>query len=183
MGRYLMRTPKLGMLVCAICIFLSTGCDPVRKTSQIVHLQVSNSGSGEVVAGAEVQLKYDFERAEPLPPETGREPEWYDREASHQFKSEQWAESPWSIGTTDNNGRADVNLEYVRIDHTPRIIFKPPSWRDESEKPYLIKVAKEQIQEEFSLVMQPGASVQGESFTVSIIDIEEPRYVKLSSEE
>ena len=174
-----MRKANLALIVLAFYMFSAAGCDPVRKTSQVVHLQVSTSDSGEVVPGAEVLLKYDFERAEPLLPATGREPEWYDREASHQFECEQWAQFPWSIGTTDNNGRADVNLEYVRIDHTPRIIFKPPSWRDESEKPYLIKVAKEQIQEEFSLVMQPGASVQGESFTVSILDIEEPRYVKM----
>ena len=84
-----MRTPQLGILLCAMSVFLSAGCDPVRKTSQIVHLQVTNSTSREVVSGVEVLLKYDCERTEPLPQETGREPEWYDREASHQFKSEQ----------------------------------------------------------------------------------------------
>ena len=52
-----------------------------------------------------------------------------------------------------------------------------------SGKAYLVLARKDQVHEEFSLVMQPGASIQGESFTVSIIDIEEPRYVKLSSEE
>ena len=175
-----MRKANLALIVLAFYMFSAAGCDPVRKTSQVVHLQVSTSDSGEVVPGAEVLLKYDFERAEPLLPATGREPEWYDREASHQFECEQWAQFPWSIGTTDNNGRADVNLEYVRIDHTRG--SKPPFWRDEvSDKPYLIKVAKEQVQEEFSLVMQPGASVEGKIFTVTILEIEEPIYIELNT--
>jgi len=43
----------------------------------------------------------------------------------------------------------------------------------------MVKIKENQLQEEFSIVMQPGASVQGKSFTVSILEIQEPRYVKM----
>jgi hypothetical protein len=57
---------------------------------------------------------------------------------------------------------------------------KPPAGRDEiTDQPYLVWVKKEQTpEEESSVLMKPGESVKGKSFTVTVIDIQAPRYVE-----
>ena len=162
-----MRISKLGILLCVIYIFLVIGCDPVRKTLQPVRLQIANSTTEQSVVGAQVWMRYDYERNEPLSEQEQRP-----------SRREVWNQTPWDFGASDKQGQATVDIGYVVLDRT--IGSKPPSWRDwVTEKAYLVLIRKDQVHEEFSLVIQPGVSLQGKFFTVSVIGIQEPRYVKM----
>jgi hypothetical protein len=45
--------------------------------------------------------------------------------------------------------------------------------------PYLVRVEEgDQPEEELSVVIKPGASVEGKAYTVTVVDIQEPRYVE-----
>jgi hypothetical protein len=130
-----------------------------------------------------VSLKDDFDRAYSLSQKelngTNRkeEDEW------HRTKRNYWDRSPWFVGNTDDRGEAEIDAVYVEIDRTRG--SKPPPRRDDvSGQPFLVKVKERQSPEqELSVVMKPGASVTGKSYTVTVIDIERPRYVKGSATE
>ncbi len=163
-AEYGVPLPKLGILLCVLCGSLAAGCDPVRTTLQPVHLRITNSPSAQPVAGAQICLRYDYHRAVPLSQQVPSDREF-------------WSQMPWYSGVTDNYGKADVGIKYTSLDRT--IGPTPPSWTDwVSGKHYLVKVRQDQEHEEFSLVMRPGASGQGKLFTVHILEIHEPRYVK-----
>lgn len=167
------------ILVTLTCLcFSAVGCDRVRTTLQPVLLKVTDSASGEPKEGVEISLKYDYERAEPEPKplaqETRQPP---DPEFWYQHMKEFWDEFPWVSGVTGKDGVVKVGIRYTVLDDT--IGSKPPSWRDEvSGVPYLVKVKAEQERQEFSLVMRPGESVRGKAFTVHVLEIRQPRYVK-----
>ena len=155
---YIVQRQILPTLLCVSSMLLSAGCYPVRTTSQPVHLRISNSTSGEPVAGVQVRLRYDYDRDIP---------DW-----------RKWPpDDRWHFGITDNDGQVDVGIEYIVVDRT--IGSKPPSWRDRvSGIPYLVVVRRNQLYEEFSLLMQPSISAQGEFFVVSVLKIQEPRYIR-----
>lgn len=166
---------RLGHVLWIICSLSVAGCDPVRTTLQPVRLRVVDSASGQPVPGAQVSLKYDFETAEPLSEETGDTR--FSAEEWHQDKRKFWDEFPWFSGVTDKNGQATINAEYTGIDRTWG--SKPPSWADRvTGKPFLVKVEAGAVpEEELTVPMKRGASVKGKVYTVTVIDIQEPRYV------
>lgn len=158
---------KLGWAAfCAIIAILMTGCgDPVRTTMQPVLLKVTDSVSGRPVTDAEVSLRYDFDH---YVPKTDEWSEWK-RDTYKRF-----------LGKTDANGKANVDVVWTVLDRT--IGPTPPSWRDDvTGKFYLLRVAKEQVREEHSLAMQPGATIRGQAFTVQVLEIQQPRYIKTST--
>lgn len=154
------------IFICVTSLLLAAGCYPVKTTSQPVHLRIVSSTSGEPVAGVQVRLRYDYDRDMP---------EWrqwpvYVREKMHR-------DDRWYFDITDKDGQVGIGIEYMAMDRT--IGSKPPAWRDRvSGNPYLVVVRRNQLYEEFSLLMQPGISAQGEFFAVSVLQIQEPRYVK-----
>jgi hypothetical protein len=164
---------RLGYVLWIISSLFVTGCDPVRTTSQTLHLRVTDSASGNPVADATVRMKYDFERWFPLSQETLKPPEWW-----HEDRRKFWEEFPWSLGVTDKDGRAEIEIKHTKLDRTWGA--KPPASRDTiTGKPYLIGLAKgEAPEEELSVLMKPGESVKGKSFTATVIDIQQPRYVE-----
>ncbi len=149
------------------------GCDPVRTTLQPIRLKVVDSASGKPVAGAQVLLKYDFETAQPLPNETDQPAEEW-----HKHKREIWEQQSWIRGITDKDGQTDIAVKYTVIDRSRG--SNPPAWRDwVTDKPFLIRVKESQSpEEESSLLMKPGESMKGKSYTVTVIEIQEPRYVE-----
>ena len=156
-----MLTLKAGALLCASCV-LAVGCDPVRTTRQPILLKVTDSASGEPVADTDVSLKYDFDHYVPKPDEWN---EW--KRATYR----------WFSGKTNVSGQAEVGIAWTMLDSTwgPT----PPSWRDQvTGIVYLIRLKKDQAHEEHSLIMWPGISVHGETFTVHVLEIGPPRYVK-----
>jgi len=170
------------MAQCRICItsvltcwcLLTTGCDPVRTTLQPVFLRVTNTISGEPVADAQVSLKYVYERPDPSAVAKYQPP---DPELWHRETKEFWDQFPWCSGVTDEHGQADLAVKYTVLDRT--IGPTPPSWRDEvTGRPYLIRLDKDRVHEEHSLVMRPGESARGKAFTVHVLEIRQPRYVK-----
>lgn len=164
---------RLGYVLWIISSLFATGCDPVRTTSQTLHLRVTDSASGNPVADAKLRVKYDFERADLLLQETRNPPEVW-----HAEGFEFWQRFPWSPGVTDKDGQAEIGVKYTVIDRTRGA--RPPASRDWiTGKPYLLKLAKgESPEEELSVLMKPGESVKGKSFTVTVIDIQQPRYVE-----
>jgi hypothetical protein len=158
------------------CSLFVTGCDPVRTTSQTVGLRVVESASGNPVAGANVRLKYDFERAEPVSRERLTPPkDW------HEERRKFWDQFPWSPGVTDKDGRAEIATRRTAIDRTWG--SKPPASGDTiTGVPYLVRVkAYDLPEEELSVLMKPGESVKGKSFALTVIEIQQPRYVETKS--
>jgi hypothetical protein len=153
---------RLPLYVSALCITL-TGCDPVRTTRQSVQVQVADGQSGGSVVGAQVSLKYDFDRG-PLFAHVEHNREW-------------WEQLPWHTGTTNWRGQAWVGVEYTVLDRT--IGPWPPGSRDNvSNQPYLVRVTTNDLYDQVSLMMRPGESSKGIHFTVSLIKIGKPRYVE-----
>jgi hypothetical protein len=150
---------RSGYVLWIMCSLFATGCDPVRTTSQPVRLRVVDSASGQPVVGAHVSLKDDRETAEALSPDD-------------------WHQPPWFSDVTDKRGEADIDVKYTALDRTRG--SRPPSGRDwVTGIRFLVRVKQsQQPEEELSVVMNLGASVKGKSYTVTVIDIQEPRYVR-----
>jgi len=166
----LLRRSSWGLFWLA-CSLSMVGCDPVRTTSQLVRLQVLDSASGQPVVDAQVSLAFDEAAARPLSKETELTPqEWKKRIEAYQ--------RPGFRGVTNKQGQADIDTKFTSLDRTSG--SKPPTGKDfVTGHPYLIKVkAGEVPEEEMSLVMKAGAAVKGKSFTVTVIDIQQPRYVE-----
>ncbi len=162
------RTLRGLLFACGLFI---VGCDPVRTTLQPVRLEVVDSTSGQPVVGAQVSLIFDEATARPLSKETELTPEeWHKRIEAYR--------QPGFRGVTNKRGQADIDAKYTSLDRTSG--SKPPSWKNfVTGQPYLIKVkAGEVPEEEMSVVMKAGASVKGKSYTVTVTDIQEPRYVE-----
>lgn len=171
-----MLTRRYWYVVWIVWSLFAAGCDPVRTTAQSVRLRVVESQTGQPIAGAQVQLKYDFDTAEPLSEEKGQPP--LSPEEYHKHRREFWDQLPWFSGLTDENGQADIDIEYSGLDRTWG--SKPPAWRDEvTGKPYLVQVrVRRALEEQFSVVMEPSESVKGKLFTVTVVHIEDPEYVE-----
>jgi len=72
----------------------------------------------------------------------------------------------------------DIEIESTMLDRSSE--SEPPPERDEvTGLPYLVRVQKDQTPEEqASLMMKPGETVKSKSFTLTVIEIQEPRYVE-----
>jgi hypothetical protein len=150
---------------------LSVGCDPVRTTLQPVRMQVLDSASGQPVVGAQVLLAFDAAAAPPWK----EEPEEWRKKRIEEYKRAGFR------GITSKEGQADIDAEFTALDRTSG--SKPPSKRDfVTGQPYLIKVKAGEVSEQMSLVMKRGASVKGTSYTVTVLDIDEPRYVQTKND-
>ena len=157
---------------CVICCLLAAGCDPMRPTTQLVRLRVVDSASQQPVEGVKVSLTYDYITAEPLPPK-----HW-------DMTPEEWAEYQREnldcylafSSSTDNRGQADIDLNDTVVHPTRE--SNPLAGADHTGKPYLLSLKEGQFpEEEWRVVLELGASVEGKAYTVTVIDIEKPRYV------
>jgi len=93
-------------------------------------------------------------------------------------KRQTWEQDPWFRGVTDEDGQAGIEVEYTALDRSRG--STPPAERDfVTGQPYLVRVNQDQTPEEkLSVLMNPGVSVKGKSFTVTVIHIQQPRYVE-----
>jgi hypothetical protein len=135
------------------------GCTPVRTTSQTVRLRVVDSASGKALAWAPISLKQD------------------DR-APHPQSGEVGSEDPWFRGVTNKDGLVEFEVRYTVEDRTTG--SEPPPDSDfVTGYPFLVRVNEGRTpEEESSVLMNPGGSVKGKSFTISVIQIQAPRYVE-----
>ena len=171
-----MRPRRFTVLFCAAIGTCAGGCDPVRTALQVVHIRVTDATGGRAVAEAEVGLKYDYERAEPISQETHDQPEIW-----HEYNRKYWHQRPWFEGRTDADGTIAAAIVNTEIDHTPGFWPRPPGWRDESGKPYLVRLTVAGVQETLSVVLRPGATSRGKSFSVAVIEVEAPQYIPTDS--
>jgi hypothetical protein len=106
-----------------------------------------------------------------LPQEWDMTPEEWDK-----YKRDVYDQQPWFRGVTDKQGQTDIQARYTSLDRTSG--SKPPSWKDfVTGKQHQIKVSGgESPEEELNVVMEPGASVKGKSYIVTVIGIQEPQY-------
>ena len=137
---------------------LSPG-DPVRTTLQLVRVQVVEAASGKPVASASVSLKLD-----------------------HQTPRPQWDEvrgvDPWSHGVTNEQGKADIEVEYTMLDRN-RGSTPTPSSDLVSVQRYFVRVETDRSpSEEVSVLMRPGASATGKTFQLTVTEIHKPRYIE-----
>jgi hypothetical protein len=150
------------MLLCIGRGIVASGCplgDPVRTTLQRVRLQVVDSASGKPVASASVSLKLD-----------------------HQTPRPQWDEvrgvDRWSHGVTNNQGKADIEVEYTMLDRNRGSTPTPSSDMVNGQR-YFIRVETDgSPSEEVSVLMRPGASAKVKTFQLTVTEIHKPRYVE-----
>lgn len=170
--KYLTRT---------IWLLVALGCgDPVRTTVQLVRLRLVDSTSNEPIVGVRLMLKVDFEADESPDDEQLPRDEWERRKFI-------WDQAPWFHGVTDEDGKADIVVEYTVLDRSWG--KKVPAWRDwVNGKPYIVRVKRGQVpdvltkfgespEDRATVVMEPGEFAKARTVTVSVLEIQEPRYV------
>jgi hypothetical protein len=157
-----------------VCLF-TAGCDPVRTTSQTVHLLVIESASRKVVNGAQVSLKYDY-TAEPMPKGWRMTPQEYEN-----YQRQNWEHFPWSRGVTDRNGIVNVSVQYTALDRTRGP--EPPPNRDwVTGRSYVVQVRHDDVPSgTLRLTMKPGQSANGKSYTVVFLSTDKPFYIDKSN--
>ncbi len=174
-------------ILCAIFSLFAVGCppgDPVRTTSQAIRLRVIDSASGKPVSYADVFLKDDFDSAFRLSQQETSDWPFKEKETVQPPKAQRWyhrrvwEQQPWFRAPSDKDGQAEIEVECTALDFTQG--SEPPAQRDNvTGRPYLVRVKKDQApEEESSVLMKPGESVKGKSFTVTVTDIHAPRYVE-----
>jgi hypothetical protein len=155
-------------MVLATAIGSLCGCDPVRTITHDVTLSVMDR-QGLPVRGVKVSMKESWESWKTWGSGVRKEDEAHYREV--------WASDfvPWREGVTDAQGRGVITVKITALDHTRGNM--PPASRDTvSNREYIIKLKGQNVQEEVRLVMKPGASIKGKSYTVSVVEIQKPRY-------
>jgi hypothetical protein len=146
-----------------------SGCDPVRTITHNVTVAVVDE-KGLPAPDVNVSMKESWESWQSW----GRGVE----EADKAYYRQQWASDfvPWLKGVTNAQGNAVIKITITALDRTRG--NEPPAKRDTvSNREYIIKLQRQNVQDELRLVMEPGASVKGKSYTVTVIDIQKPRYV------
>jgi hypothetical protein len=120
---------------------------------------VVDAASGKPVAYASVSLKLD-----------------------HQTPRPQWDEvrgvDPWSHGVTNKDGLSEIEVEYTMLDRHRGSTPTPESDMVNGQR-YFVRVEKDQAsKEELSVLMKPGISVKGKTLALTVIEIQQPRYVE-----
>jgi hypothetical protein len=167
-------------LMWAVWSLFAAGCgDPVRTTLQLVQLRVVDLTSGQPVVGAQLLFKDDFEAAHPLDQTQLTREEW-------DYYKSLWEQRRWFRGDTDADGKAWIVVQYTCLDRSRG--SQPPAWRDwVSGKPFIVRVKKGQTpstitklgespEDRVSMVMESGASAKARTVTVTVLEIQEPRY-------
>jgi hypothetical protein len=161
-----MRIRDLGPLFLIMSAVLAAGCEPVRTTAQVIRLRLTSSASGQPAPSARVELKCDYRRDTPQAKQTQHLQKW-------------WNEKPWHSALTAKDGQGDVAVKYSSVDRTWGS-NPPPSAERVVGKPYLVRITGNGGHEEFSVIMQSDASVKGRHFSVSVLEIREPKYIDSS---
>ena len=161
------------LLLAVYCLF-TVGCDPARPTRQTLWVRVTDSASGNPIAGATVQIKYDFDRGEAELEKTKQVSDSR-REEARKF----WETWEWSSGVTHYDGQAEIASDVTTLDGTRG--STPPATRDQiTGKPYLVKVQRGREPEEvLSVRMSPGEVSTGKSSSVTVIKLETPQYTDI----
>lgn len=97
-------------------------------------------------------------------------------ESERAYFRRNWESRPWLEGVTDAQGEAVIRIESTAMDSTRG--NEPPAKRDVvSNREHIIKLVREDVQDEIRIVMKPGAVGAGKQYTVRIVAISSPRYV------
>jgi hypothetical protein len=99
-----------------------------------------------------------------------------------------WDQLPWFTGDSDEDGKTTIIVEYTALDRSHGV--KPPAWRDwVTGRRFMVRAKKWRMpgdlteankspEETMSLWMRPGESVTGKTLNVTVLEIQEPRYVE-----
>jgi hypothetical protein len=157
-------------IILATGIVSLSGCDPVRTIRHNVRMAVL--GEQRLPVGdVKVSMKESWESWQTWGGGIKADEEAYYRQ--------RWASDfvPWLAGVTDAQGGAVIPIEITALDRTRG--NEPPANRDTvSNREYIIRLQGQKAEDELRLVMKPGASAKGKSFTVTVVEIERPRYVE-----
>jgi hypothetical protein len=145
-----------------------SSCDPVRTIRHTVTIAVANE-QGLPAPNVKVSMKESWESFQSW---GGGTPE-----SEKSYYRQRWAgELPWLTDITNAQGNAVITIEKTGLDWTRG--NEPSANRNVvSNREHIIKLEGQNAVDEVRLVMKPGASVKGKSYTVTVIDIQEPRYV------
>lgn len=144
------------------------GCDPVRTIQHSVTMDVTDN-HGAPVPDMKVSMKESWESWQTRGGGTAN--------AERSYFYQRWKnEIPWLRGVTDTQGQAVIEIRTAALDWTKG--NDPPTTRDwVSGREHVIRLEGPKGQEDIRLVLTPGAVGTGQQYTVTIQDIEKPRYV------
>lgn len=149
-----------------IVVLNLAGCDPVRRTIQAITIKVEDD-RGRPLSGVKLRMKESWESWRSWPPAAGEDPELRRRWESDAV--------PWIEGATDTEGAAILKYDVTRLDgikgNTP-----PPDLDWVSNREYVVKLQRQEAEEELFVKMSPGTTSKGKRFTVRIEAIEMPVY-------
>jgi hypothetical protein len=145
------------------------GCDPVRTITHNVTMAVLDQ-QGLPARDVKVSVKESWESWQ----------SWGGgiREEDEAHYRQEWASDfvPWREAVTNAQGNAVITVRITALDRTRG--NTPPASRDTvSNREYVIKLKGHNVHDEMRLVMKPGASVKGKSYTVTVVEIQKPQYV------
>jgi hypothetical protein len=161
---------KVRAIIFATGIVSLCSCDPVRTITHDVTVSVVD-GQALPAPNMNVSIKESWESWQTW---GGGVPE-----ADKAYYRQNWESDfvPWLKGVTNAQGKAIITVRRTSMDDTRG--NEPPANRDHvSNREYIIKLQGQATQDEMRVVMKPGASVKGKSCTVTVIDIQKPRYVE-----
>ena len=163
----LLSSAKVRSIILATGIVSLSGCDPVRTIRHNVTMAVVDE-QGLPAPDVKVSMKESWES-------------WGGgvKEADKAYYRQEWESDlvPWLKGVTNTQGKALITITITAIDRTRG--NEPPANRDTvSNCEYIIKLQGQNVQDQMRVVMKPGASVKGKFYTVTVIDIQKPRYVE-----
>jgi hypothetical protein len=166
----LLHNAELCSLVLASAIVSISGCDPVRTITHSVTVAVVDE-KGVPAPNVNINMKESWESWQTW----GRG--FDETEKAHYRQNWESDIVPWRKGATNTQGRAVVVIEDTALDRTRG--KEPPTNRDMvSNREYIIKLQGQNVQDEVRLVMKPVASVKGKFYTLTVINIEKPRYIE-----
>lgn len=168
------RSPMRSLAVLFLFAYAVSGmgCDPIRTTHQSFVVRVVDTVSETPAAGVTVKMKDDFEsRLE--------RSDYIKMSGERRSKlREAWDSQPWCVGTTNEAGDATLTLKVTMLDRTRG--STPPLERDViTGEQYQVRLETGDEERQLpGLMMEPGQIASGSGFSVSVVRIDAPEYVK-----
>ena len=158
------------LVILAMGMTLSSGCDPVRTVQHNMVVTVTDD-KGLPAPNVKVRMKESWESWQSWEPGGFAE----DQKA---FYRQRWESEfvPWYQGVTNAQGKAVLQITQGALDNTTG--NTPPANRDiVSNREYLVKLDGQSGQDEMRVMTTPDTVASGKRYSIRIDKIEAPVYV------
>lgn len=164
------------------CMYTSGCVDRVRITRQTYHVNVIDTVTRKPASGTTIELKFDRPRWDLESPESKARPPVSKemQQQANEFQKERnayWDKLPWESAITNEYGKAAFDVESMAVDPTHG--SKPPLTCDGTGSPYFIRIKMDDGKfDVIKIQMIAGKTFSGLKYSVTVVGVDEPRYVK-----